>query len=85
MVAKKHEKKVPSPIVTTDMILHQAFMPQNLANLRSQYDRYVRIQIADGKKDEIGFVGYLNTVLILGLGVSAMKLIENENRLGIGE
>ena len=68
---------------SSDQILETLFLPQNLDSLRRQHKRYANIQKAHGKKDEIGIIGYLNTVLIMGLGISAMKLIDQENELGL--
>jgi hypothetical protein len=77
MVAQKHEFSAEAQKIMS------VLTPDNQRAFMDQYSRYVRIQEAQGLKDEIGAIGYLNTVLILGFGVSAMKLIENENRLGI--
>jgi hypothetical protein len=53
--------------------------------LRNQYARYLQILEKQGDEDEIGFVGFINMVLQIGLGVQAGILIRKENELGLDQ
>jgi hypothetical protein len=79
----KDELQKMNQIVNPDELMHTIFMPDDLNNLRLQYARWQKIQMAEGNKDEIGILGFLSIIMKTGMGVTAMRLIDNENRLGL--